>query len=99
MGSMAFKQASVAWEAVAEYAGQPAEWWTTAPRREQLARRRLRLATWRRALEGSAAVVATGPEVRDGLERWLAVRAQVIAPEPAGDAAAAYAELYRALVG
>ena len=69
------------------------------PRREELAGRRLRMATLRRALDGSAAVVATGPEVRDGLERWLGVRARVIPSEPVDAAAAAYAELYRALAG
>lgn len=67
------------------------------PRREELAGRRLRLATLLRAIEGSAAVVATRPEVREGLERWLAVDATVIEPEPLDAAAAAYSTLYRSL--
>ena len=66
----------------------------SVPRREALAGRRLRLATLLRAIEGSAAVVATSPEVRDGLDRWLNVSSTVIPCEPAASAAAAYARLY-----
>jgi hypothetical protein len=61
------------------------------PRRETLAARRLRLAAWQRAVTG-AIVTAPSEAVRDGLERWLAVRAPLLAL----DDAAAYAPLYRA---
>jgi hypothetical protein len=47
-------------------------------RREQVAGRRLRLATLVRAAEGAAAVVAPSRVARDALWRWLAVEAHVI---------------------
>ena len=68
---------------------------SSVPRREELAARRLRLATLMRALRASAAVVAPNPAVRDGLRRWLAVDAQLIPPAPLERAAEAYAGLYR----
>lgn len=53
------------------------------PRRDTLAARRLRLATWRRAV-GHGRVAAATPEAAAALRRWLAVDAPVVAP---GDAA------------
>jgi Glycosyltransferase Family 4 len=49
------------------------------PRREDLAARRLRLATWQRAVEGSDAVIAPNEDVARALRRWLAVDASVLA--------------------
>ena len=49
------------------------------PRREDLAARRLRLATWQRAVEASDAVIAPDDEVARALRRWLAVDASVLA--------------------
>jgi hypothetical protein len=64
---------------------------TAVPRREELADRRLRLATYVRALEGADAVVAAGDDVREGLRRWLGVDAPVV---PLLGAAEEYAALY-----
>jgi glycosyltransferase involved in cell wall biosynthesis len=50
------------------------------PHRENLADRRGRLATMRRAVEGSAAVVAPSEAARTGFDRWLGVAARVIHP-------------------
>jgi glycosyl transferase family 4 len=75
----------------ARRAGRPTVFTPTEPpRREALAARRLRLASWARALDGST-VVAPDEPIRDGLRRWLAID-----PPVAGlDDAAAYARFYR----
>jgi hypothetical protein len=75
--------AAIAWS---RRSGRPALFTCTdPPRRETIAGRRLRLATWRRAVHQSAAVLAGSEEVAAGLERWLAADAQVLDP---GDAEA-----------
>jgi hypothetical protein len=59
------------------------------PRRETVAARRLRLATWRRALAGCA-VAAPTEEVRDALRRWFAIDAPLVAPADADGNLALY---------
>jgi hypothetical protein len=63
---------------------------TEIPDRATVAHGRLRLATFRRAVEESQGVVAASEEIRAAVERWFACTPPVIA---AGDAAA-YARLY-----
>ena len=69
-----------------------------SPRRESLARRRLRLATWQRAVDGSDAVVAPDEDVAQALRRWLAVDAPVLAA-PDGEAHSALYDRLIALRG
>lgn len=64
-----------------------------APARERLADRRLRLWTIVRALEHSDAVIAPSVEVRQALDRWLAVDAPVVEPLDAPGHERLYAEL------
>jgi Glycosyltransferase Family 4 len=66
-----------------------------APRRESLATRRLRLATWTRALEWSSAVLAVDEAVAAGLREWMAVEAPVV---DLGDVDA-HLRLYSRLLG
>jgi Glycosyltransferase Family 4 len=74
--------------------GQPAVYTCAEPlRRATLADRRLRLELLRRAVEGSAAVVAPDPDVAASLRRWMAVEARVIEPASAGGHVALYREL------
>jgi Glycosyltransferase Family 4 len=74
--------------------GRPAVFTCTEPlRRATLADRRLRLALLRRAVEGSAAVVAPDPDVAASLRRWMAVEARVIEHGSAAEYLALYREL------
>jgi hypothetical protein len=61
--------------------------------RAAVADRRLRLRLLIAAVDGTDAVVATAPEVREALLRWMAVDAPVIEPRDG----AAHARLYRRL--
>ena len=61
--------------------------------RERVANRRQRLSLLRRAVDESAAVVATGESQRAALGRWLAVDAPVLAPSDAEGHARLYAGL------
>lgn len=63
------------------------------PRREQLAARRLRLQTWRRAVEQTDAVLAADEEVGRALRRWMAVEAPVVDPVEAEAQSAVYRRL------
>lgn len=63
--------------------------------RAVLADRRRRLALWRRAVEGTGAVVAPDPDVAASLRRWLAVQARPIEPGSAEGHLALYRELLR----
>lgn len=64
------------------------------PRREELADRRGKLRFLQRALRGSDAVTATSADVRDAVERWLAMDVPIVEP---GDADA-YETLYQELI-
>ena len=73
--------AAIAWS---RRSGRPALFTCTdPPRRESIAGRRLRLATWRRAVHQSSAVLAASEEVAAGLECWLAADAPVLDPADA----------------
>jgi phosphatidylinositol alpha-mannosyltransferase len=70
--------AAVRWS---ERTGKPAVYCNLGiPHRAWLAKRRLRLKTVLRAVEGSAAVVALSRTAQEGFRRWLGVDARVIYP-------------------
>src|SRR5205085_1256473 len=80
--------AAIAW---ARRSGRPAVFTCMdAPERETIAARRLRLATWRRAVGQTSAVLAASEETAEGLRRWFAVDAPVVDPGDAEANVAAY---------